>query len=361
MEKIADVMSISGGKDSAAMWIYATKELGVKVIPVFADTGNEHPSTYEYLDYLERELGPIRRVVPDFTKQIAKKREYVINHWPTKLQKDIPGRWVSVEPEFEGSSEEDLTLPPSTPPIDIYKTYKGVTGWIWEPTVKGKSFEEAEAIVSRALEHLHPTGIPFLDLCIWKGRFPSTKARFCTEWLKIIPIAEDVYFPLLEDGYHIVSWQGVRAAESPARAKLPMREETPEGYEVYRPLLNWSARDVFDMHKKHGIEPNPLYSQGMSRVGCMPCINVNKGELFEISRRFPEEIARISEWERLVAGASRRGDSSFLPALDADDKKNIHDWVEWSKTSYGGHTYDLLKMISLEEPITCSSVYGLCE
>lgn len=305
MQKIANVMSVSGGKDSAAMWIYATKELGIEVIPVFADTGNEHPSTYEYLDYLERELGPIQRVVPDFSKQIAKKREYVESHWAGK-----------------GVTEEQIKI---------------------------------------ALEHLRPSGNPFLDLCIWKGRFPSTKVRFCTQFLKIIPIAEGVYFPLLEDGYHIVSWQGVRAAESPARAKLPMREDTPEGYEVYRPLLNWSAKDVFDMHKKHDIEPNPLYSQGMSRVGCMPCINVNKSELFEISRRFPAEIERIAEWERIVAGASKRGNSSFLPALLDDDKKDIWDWVEWSKTSYGGHTYDLLKMIELDDFPSCSSVYGLCE
>lgn len=311
--KSIDVMSVSGGKDSTAMWTLAVKELGIEVVPVFADTGNEHPTTYQYIDYLESVLGPIKRVVPDFTEQIAKKRQYVIEHWPTKLEK------------------------------------------------QGKSSVEIDKIIKRALDHLKTSGNPFLDLCIWKGRFPSTKARFCTQYLKIIPIAEQVYFPLFEQGYKITSWQGVRAAESPARAKLPEREDTPEGYEVYRPLLHWSAKDVFDIHKKYGIEPNPLYTQGMSRVGCMPCINVNKAELFEISRRFPSEIARISEWERLVAGSSRRGDSSFLPALDDDDKKDIHDWVEWSKTSYGGHNYDLLKMITLEEPITCSSVYGLCE
>ncbi|MNP35701.1 phosphoadenosine phosphosulfate reductase [compost metagenome] len=153
----------------------------------------------------------------------------------------------------------------------------------------------------------------------------------------------------------------MRAAESPARAKLIEREDTPEGYEVYRPLLKWSAKDVFDIHKKHGIKPNPLYLQGMSRVGCMPCINVNKAELFEISRRFPEEIERIAEWEKLVAKVSRRGDSSFLPALENDDKKDIHDWVDWSKTSYGGHQIDLLKMIEIESSPVCSSVYGLCE
>src|SRR5690606_14780075 len=310
--KIANVLSISGGKDSTAMWIYAVKEMGVEVIPVFADTGNEHPLTYEYIDYLESKLGPVRRVKADFSEQIAKKREYVANEWPDKLMK------------------------------------------------AGKTKEEAEYIVERTLKHLHPTGNPFLDLCMWKGRFPSSQARFCTQYLKVIPIAEQVYFPLWDEGYHIVSWQGIRAAESEKRAKMPEREMTPEGYEVYRPLLKWSARDVFELHKKHGIEPNPLYKLGMSRVGCMPCIFVKKEELFEISRRFPEEIERIAEWEKLVAKVSRRGDSSFLPALDGDDKKNIWDWVEWSKTSRGGRQSDLLKMIELEEPPMCSSVYGLC-
>src|SRR5690606_33604630 len=122
--------------------------------------------------------GSIKRVVPDFTEQIAKKREYVRNHWANK-----------------GVPEERI---------------------------------------QSALEHLKPTGNPFLDLCLWKGRFPSTKARFCTQFLKIIPIAEQVYFPLFEEGYKVVSWQGVRAAESAARAKLPEREDTPEGYEIGR-------------------------------------------------------------------------------------------------------------------------------
>ncbi|MNW36178.1 hypothetical protein D3C74_131870 [compost metagenome] len=357
----ANVLSISGGKDSAAMWILATKELGVEVIPVFADTGNEHPETYKYVEYLESMLGPIKRVVPDFSKQIAKKREYVIKHWPEKLVRDKPGKWVYVGDLADDDEGMEFIETPNYEPSDPYKPYHGVADWEWEPTIKGKSEAEANYIVERTLMHLHPTGNPFLDLCLWKGRFPSTKARFCTQYLKIIPIAEQVYFPLFEQGHHVISWQGVRAAESTAQAKLPERENTPEGYEVYRPLLKWSARDVFDMHKRHGIEPNPLYLQGMSRVGCMPCINVNKAELFEISRRFPEEIERIAEWEKLVAKVSRRGDSSFLPALENDDKKDIHDWVGWSKTSYGGRQIDLLKMIDIESSPVCSSVYGLCE
>src|SRR5690606_7054614 len=121
-------MTISGGKDSTANWIYATKECGVEVMPVFCDTGNEHPLTYEYLDYLESKLGPIKRIKPDFTERIANKRKYILENW-----------------EKDGVPIEHI---------------------------------------NRAAELMQPTGNPFLDLCIWKGRFPSTMARFCTQFLK---------------------------------------------------------------------------------------------------------------------------------------------------------------------------------
>ncbi|TPG93534.1 phosphoadenosine phosphosulfate reductase (plasmid) [Brevibacillus laterosporus] len=303
MDKTINVLSVSGGKDSTAMWLFA-RELGVEVVPVFADTGHEHEQTYEYLDYLENKLGPIKRVKPDFTEQIARKRITVVTKW-----------------RDEGIPEE---------------------------------------IIQRALETLHPTGIPFLDLCLWKGRFPSTKARFCTQFLKVEPIEQQVFLPILAEGNNICSWQGVRAQESPARAKLSERESTSEGFEVYRPLLHWTVEDVFAIHKKHGIEPNPLYKLGMGRVGCMPCLNCNKQELFEIARRFPKEIERVAEWERIVAKASKRGLPTFFPTANGNGD-NIHEVVEWSKTAYGGKQYDLVKAIEFENVPACSSAYGLCE
>jgi 3'-phosphoadenosine 5'-phosphosulfate sulfotransferase (PAPS reductase)/FAD synthetase len=301
--KTVNVGSISGGKDSTAMWLFAI-EKGVEVLPVFADTGHEHPMVYQYLDYLEKELGPIRKVKADFTDKIAKKREYVDTKW---REEGVP-----------------------------------------------------EHIIKQALDVLQPTGKPFLDLCLWKGRFPSTKARFCTQFLKREVIFDQVYVPIIErGGGGIVSWQGVRADESLARRDLPEREETPEGIHIYRPLIAWNAEEVFAMHSKHGIEPNPLYKQGMSRVGCMPCINANKGELYEIARRYPEEIERVKEWEVLVAQASKRGASSFFSTRDGHG--HIEEAVEWSKTAYGGQQYDLVKAIEFDDVPQCSSSYGLCE
>ncbi len=55
MNKI--IVSVSGGKDSTAMLLKAIDEYPKDdIIPVFCDTGWEHPATYEYLNYLEKTL-----------------------------------------------------------------------------------------------------------------------------------------------------------------------------------------------------------------------------------------------------------------------------------------------------------------
>ncbi|WP_051588664.1 MULTISPECIES: phosphoadenosine phosphosulfate reductase family protein [unclassified Serratia (in: enterobacteria)] len=321
------VLSVSGGKDSLAQWLLA-RDAGVEVLPVFADTGNEHPVTMEYLDYLESKLGAIRRVKADFTKRIEGKRKFIAERWPITLVSEC-----------------------------------------------GYTDEQAADIIKMALDTLKPTGVPFLDLCMWKGRFPSTKVRFCTFELKHIPIRDQVVSPLLEEYDEVISWQGVRAEESRERAALSMwvtdADETP-GLNVYRPILDWKHADVFALAKSHGIKPNPLYLQGCGRVGCMPCINVNKAELSEIFLRWPEEIERIARWERIVAACSRRQNSTFFPSTQ-DPKKSerriecitvdshgINTYRDWALTTRGGRQFDLIA--GMHDKAVCSSVYaGVCE
>lgn len=282
------------------MWLLALEQETPNMKNVFCDVGHEHLKTYEYIDYLESELGSVLRIKADFTRQIERKRELVITKW----RKD----------------------------------------------------SISENIIENALEVLKPTGVPFLNLCLWKGRFPSTKARFCTQELKSRPMLNQICFPLLEQNQQVIIWHGIRADESLARSKLPERESTPEGYEIYRPILTWTVADVFAMHEKHGIKPNPLYLEGMGRVGCMPCIHARKQEIYEIARRYPEEFERVAEWEHLVSKASKRQATSFF----------THDWrgsgikdvIRWSYTGQGGRNYDLFKK---SNEIMCSSLYGLCE
>lgn len=224
-----------------------------------------------------------------------------------------------------------------------------------------------------ALDVLQPTGNPFLDLCIWKGRFPSRKAQFCTMELKRDPMLEQVIMPLMGAGDMILSWQGVRAEESLNRRYLPECDEVGDGLFNYRPILKWDIPAVFEAHRYMRIKPNPLYSQGMGRFGCMPCINCRKDELRETALRFPDVIDRIDRWERTVQQASKHGASTFFAGSNAKHPKgsianmnaievmkiaNIRQAVEWSKTARGGIQYDL--MIATDAS-ACSSAYGLCE
>ena len=111
-----------------------------------------------------------------------------------------------------------------------------------------------------------------------------------------------------------------------------------------------------------GIKPNPLYLQGMRRVGCMPCINCSKEELAEIARRWAEVIERIHTWEQCVAAASKRGGASFFPAPNdgrADlQGRNIPERLAWSKTARGGRQFDMFAALP---PPRCHSHYQLCE
>lgn len=76
----ANVITASGGKDSTAMWLLSL-ECEIEPIIVFCDTGHEHPLTYEYLDYLEGKLGPIKRILANFTERIERKRITVQTKW----------------------------------------------------------------------------------------------------------------------------------------------------------------------------------------------------------------------------------------------------------------------------------------
>lgn len=258
-----NLISMSGGKDSTALALLALEQGVENCRFVFADTGHEHQQTYEYVDYLRNALSiDIQVVKADFAERMKTRRD------------NLPEKWLK-----DGVPQEKI---------------------------------------DKAMAVIYPTGNPFLDLCLLKGRFPSTRARFCSQELKHLPILE-LTNQWMDEGHKITSWQGVRAEESQARAKLSEFEEmdrynheTGGQLDIYRPILKWSWQDVFDMHDKHGIKPNPLYTQGMGRVGCMPCIHARKDELKQIGQRFPEEIERVAEWERLVAIAAKRDEASFF-------------------------------------------------
>lgn len=318
------------------------------------------------------------------------------------------------------------------------------TGWEHEWTYAHvKEVAEAlgvELVIVKSKEY---NGM--VDLAIKKGRFPSTKARFCTEQLKSIPAIDWI----LDLNQNVIIIQGIRKDESESRSKMqeacryfkyyyepykitgrydkllelsvqelrdifhgkvikksilrqikriakkhkmdpvtPFYSENVKGFNqleenrikhfhtyrkddvfewckkyddsIMRPCFNWSGQEVIDYIIENGQNPNPLYSKGMSRVGCYPCVMASQGEIKAMAEFTPEYIDRLNQAE-LAANSS-----FFVP--------NYIPKRFCSKTSSKGVKYptatDVVEYVTREKTIdmfnqggdrSCMSFYGTCE
>lgn len=226
----------------------------------------------------------------------------------------------------------------------------------------------------------------FYELAKHKQRFPSPRARFCTTELKMKPSRDHVW-KIRDAGNKVTLLTGVRAAESRERASLPEREiaDWYYGLPVWRPLLKWTIDDVWAIHKRHGIEPNPLYGMGMTRVGCFPCIMSKKSAIAAIASLWPEQIVRLAEREEKTLPAPRF--AGFFGRKKVPTRYHSRDWSNPADGSSGTcpTAYDVarwaldgaeidkaravqegrqLKMefdTSADDAPVCSSTYGACE
>lgn len=296
------IVTISGGKDSLATAIWAKKNLALEtVLYCFCDTGWEHAKTYKHLDDIERDL-------------------------------DIKIIRLS-NIKFEG----------------------------------------------------------LVDLFINKKRSASTKARFCTIILKVEPQID--FILSIEDDVTVI--QGVRAEESAQRMAMKAKDEyfkfyfEPTHYDkkgkpvyhtyrkkdiiahcdkytvdVLRPIIKWTANEVFNYIFDAGIRPNPLYFEGFSRVGCFPCIMCRHDEVRQIMELYPERIDEIRDLES-------KSDSTFFPPKYIPAKYCTKKCISKKdgKITYAPTIDDILKYL-LDDPnqtrlfakqTGCASVYNICE
>jgi len=278
------IVNNSGGKDSGATELLARAIFGDNYRSVAADTGNEHPITLQHLKTLHLQRGgtPVEIVSADYPQEL-------FDAWQRK-QTVMAGAYRGI-------------VMPSLARADT------AFAELWRNRAKALGWGEFDTPLDAALSALQRSGNPFLDMALIHGGFPLGRQRFCTDELKIQVVFDKVLSPLLDAGTDVVQWSGVRADESEKRATYDRFSEDKRDSNGhlfnFLPIHQWSAADVFALYRYFGIKPNPLYTQGMERVGCMPCILVAKPELAEIAARWPEEIERVAKWEQQVAMVSR--------------------------------------------------------
>lgn len=197
------------------------------------------------------------------------------------------------------------------------------------------------------------------------GRFPSRRAQFCTEMLKLNPSLRWIRENIGDEEY--CRYAGVRRDESESRKHTPFsRWDDLFDCVVHHPLADWLKQMCFDYVRAHNEPINPLYSLGFERVGCAPCVNSGKEDVRLWADRFPEMVDKIRDWEKSVGMTFFPPKASRLPLRPSprSGKMERFNWVdemvEWSRTDYGGKQFNILLSADMERP-ACESRFGLCE
>lgn len=129
--------------------------------------------------------------------------------------------------------------------------------------------------------------------------FPSSATRQCTSDLKRGPIWREVRRHMKARGLKtVVNCLGIRAQESPARAKRPTfarnAQESRGGREAYEwlPIHDLTTAEVFGTIRGAGQAPHPAYALGNERLSCVFCIMGSANDIANGARRHPELFAR---------------------------------------------------------------------
>ena len=173
------------------------------------------------------------------------------------------------------------------------------------------------------IEHIEatlPAGVPLLFAPVASGKtllerveerglWPSSKARWCTSDFKAGPIQRELRRFLRAHprfGGRLVNAMGMRAEESPARArKAPWRRNdrmNVASREVFDwlPIFGLSTEDVFRIIRNAGQTPHWAYAAGMSRLSCSFCILASRSDLRRTAELRPELYRRYAELEQRI-------------------------------------------------------------
>ena len=139
--------------------------------------------------------------------------------------------------------------------------------------------------------------------------WPTPAIRQCTSDLKRGPIEREVRRYLKANprfGGRVVSCMGLRADESPRRAKRPVLTVSARNSKAGRhwlewlPIHDWSESRVFAEIAAAGERPHWIYAKGMSRCSCSFCIMATRADLRRAAQLRPRLAAEYVALEEEI-------------------------------------------------------------
>lgn len=165
----------------------------------------------------------------------------------------------------------------------------------------------------------------FGNLCEVVGP-PSRVMRWCCTIFKTGAITKKIE-QIYKNKVRLLSFQGVRRAESAARSKYDRDTDSPKisKQQVASPIIDWTDFDVWLYILSNNVPFNNAYKQGFSRVGCWCCPNNSDWSSFLSSVYMNEEYTKFKDMLY-----------RFAKKVGKDDWKEYIDTGKW-KARQGGN------------------------
>jgi 3'-phosphoadenosine 5'-phosphosulfate sulfotransferase (PAPS reductase)/FAD synthetase len=175
-----------------------------------------------------------------------------------------------------------------------------------------------------------------------RGKFPSPSVRYCTSDHKrgqILRVLTRLADRSRQEGVsvcRILNCLGMRAQESPARARRPafapnaVASNGRRWVDDWLPLHAWTADQVWQRIRASGVRHHPAYDLGMPRLSCCFCIFSPRPALLLAGKYNPELLAEYVRVEKKIGHSFRLGLplASIQEALARGEQPGpVADWV----------------------------------
>lgn len=170
-----------------------------------------------------------------------------------------------------------------------------------------------------------------------RGMFPGPSTRYCTSDHKRGQISKLFTQLSREAGRHvrILNCMGMRAEESPVRAKLDIfkndkrNSNSKRTVDTWLPIHTWKVEKVWDRIRKSGVRHHFAYDLGMPRLSCVFCIFAPREALALAASHNRELLDEYVAVEKRTGHTFKQDFSlaSLRDDLDAGQEiKQVADW-----------------------------------
>ena len=249
----------------------------------------------------------VSKVPAQITELIERGAIFVINHSAGK-----------------DSQAMTIYLKQIVPADQLFVVHSHLPGMEWPGTIEHirNTIGNLELQVCQAVK-------TFEEMVERRGMFPSPQHRQCTSDLKRTPIERTIrHYVKDRENKLIVNCMGMRAQESPRRAKATVfkynKRNSKAGREWYDwlPIHGFTTEQVFQTIADANQKPHWAYEAGSTRLSCALCIMASQNDLRIGAKHNPETYKRLCALEKkfdqsmmMPTKAGRR----FLPEIIGEE------------------------------------------